>query len=221
MYAVLKTLIAPTFGLAMCASANAALITDLFSTGVDASGAALLPGVADPHYALTSQPTSGLSATTVLADGFPIPPWVANSSTSTWIGPGTDNAVGPGGLYTYETTFTVPALANLATVLVTGLYAVDNQAIDIVLNGTSVGAGQLSTGYNAFTPFTISSDFVLGLNTLEFVLRNAGTGPTGLRVDSIRGSYEEEGENTIPEPATLLLVGIAAAGLGIQRRRRN
>ena len=217
-----RLLIALQISLAFCATANALPITDLYNTGVNDSGVALGPGVSDPHYVLSSQPASGSLIATTVPNGFPIPPWIANSATSGWIGPNTPQAFGPVGLYTYQTTFTLPALADLSTVLVGGLYAVDNVAIDIVINGVSVGTGQLSTGFRSYTPFTISSNFALGLNTLAFVLENlpSGDNPTGLRVDSIQGSYEER-QNTIPEPSTLLLVGIAAIGFGIQARRRN
>ena len=223
MFSALKSaLIAIPLSLVFCSTANALLITDIYNTGVDDSGVALGPGLTDPHYVLTSQPSSGSLVATTVPSGFPIPPWIANSDASGWIGPNTTQALGPVGLYTYQTTFTLPSIADLSTVLVEGLYAVDNVAIDIVINGASVGAGQLSTGFSSYTPFTISGNFVFGLNTLEFVLQNApsGNNPTGLRVDSIVGTYEEGG-NTIPEPSTLLLIGIAAIGFGLQTRRRN
>jgi hypothetical protein len=76
-----------------------------------------------------------------------------------------------------------------------------------------LSTGQISAGFSTLVPFSITSGFQIGLNTIEFLVQNAG-GPTGLRVDKIRGDY-----SLIPEPATL---GLAAAGLGViatMRRR--
>ncbi len=191
------------------------VITDLWNTGVDNAGLALGDNVADPHYTLTVDP-SGLGAATVTDDNFPIPPWLANDGDSRWIGPADGgDANGPAGLYVYETSFTLPDNANLRSVHITGAWATDNPGVDIMLNGTSVGAGQVSSGFTSFTPFKIDSSapFQTGVNTLSFSLNNAG-GPTGLRVDDIVGTYR-----IIPEPSTFALGGLLSVGLLARRRR--
>jgi hypothetical protein len=46
--------------------------------------------------------------------------------------------------------------------------------------------GSSAAGFASFTPFTVNSGFIAGVNTLDFVVNNApfaGTNPTGLRVE--------------------------------------
>jgi hypothetical protein len=54
---------------------------------------------------------------------------------------------------------------------------------DIRLNGTSTGI--TAGGFSGWSSFTITSGFVAGLNTLDFVVVNTGSSPnpTGLRVE--------------------------------------
>jgi hypothetical protein len=59
----------------------------------------------------------------------------------------------------------------------------DNTGWDIRLNGVSLGISN-NTGFAVFGAFTITSGFVAGSNTLEFVISNAPPpGPTALRVE--------------------------------------
>lgn len=203
--------------LAMSFQAQAVLIGDLFNTGVDGSGTPLADGtIGDPHYTLTGVPggTTTIRVRTS-AGGFPIGPWLGDNGTSAWIGPNNDGALnGPPGVYTYRTTFTLDANADLATADITGNWSTDNPGVDILINNASTG--NTTTGnFGAFTPFSINSGFVTGINTLDFILSNAGTknNPTGLRVEMV-GSYE-----VIPEPATASMGLLAIGGLILRRRR--
>jgi hypothetical protein len=177
---------------------SAAIISPLYNTGVDNSGNALVgAGVVDTHYSLIVQPGSS-TAVTVDHLNWPIAPngpWVINNPLSRWIGPD-QTSQGPAGNYTYRTTFNVPANAILSTVNVSGLWGTDDPSIDIYINGNSTG--NVSAGFTTLVPFSVTNNFVFGLNTLDFALTNAG-GPTGLRVDRIVGTYQ------IPEPASLAL----------------
>jgi hypothetical protein len=52
------------------------------------------------------------------------------------------------------------------------------------INGHSTGNTiAVPYGFASWNPFTISSNFVSGLNTILFVVTNQGTSPTGLRVE--------------------------------------
>jgi hypothetical protein len=198
--------------------ARSASITNLFNTGVDALGNPLVgTGVLDPHYSLITSPAPA-TAVTVNDPGYPVAPfgpWVANSPTSRWIGPAGDSN-GAGGNYIYRTTFTVPPTAILSSVNVFGLWAVDDVATNILINGNPTNPP--SPFFTPLVPFAVTSGFVFGTNTLDFLITNAniGTNPTGLRVDRIVGSYQ-----TVPEPAaaTMATVGFLLSVALVRRRR--
>lgn len=160
--------------------------TGLFNTGVDACGTPLADGtVGDPHYKLMSVPTGTTDIRVrTAAGGFPIPPYLADNSDSRWIGPnGDDMLTGPAGEYVYRTSFNLMGVT-LSGVSIVGKWCSDNDGVRIVLNGVDTGIppSAFEQFELAFAPFIISSGFVLGLNTLDFVVNN-GEGPTALRVE--------------------------------------
>ena len=167
-----------------CATTGASPIA-IFGTGVISSNVLAGDGAVDSHYTLLNSADSGFpgpNAFVVISNAFPIGPWVADGPSSKWIGPRTDAGSGNAqGNYTFRTTFNLSGF-NPATAVLIGQFAADNSAI-VLLNG--VNTGVTSTGFAAFTPFTISSGFAAGVNTLDFVVTNAPPtpNPTGLRVD--------------------------------------
>ncbi len=199
------------------AASHAEPITTLFNTGVDAFGTPLSNGASEIHYTLTSVP-SGPTAVRVAtsANGFPIPPWLGDDAASAWIGPNSDSSLdGPVGSYDYRTTFSlsgfVPSSASIS-----GFWSTDNEGVDILLNGVATGQSIPSAAsYTSFTPFDLTSGFVSGTNTLDFIVNNDG-GPTGLRVE-VTGTATPL---PIPEPASIALVGTALLGIGALRRGR-
>jgi len=162
----------------------------LFNTGVDGSGVSLPDlHVGDPHYTLTAVP-SGTTQIMVRksASGFPIPPWIGDSSVSAWIGPDSDVELdGPQGNFKYTTTFN---LAAIPTSPFSFRASCDNTCEDVILNGNSIGAYLTPTAmpsgdFNAWYTYTIpvaKFNFFVGPNTIDFVVCNGG-GPTGLRVE--------------------------------------
>ena len=138
-------------------AAQAATISTLFNTGVGATGTSLPDGTSpDPHYSLVFVP-DGVSITLVRtsAGGFPIPPYLPDSSVSAWIGP--NNAPdlhSPAGLYDYQTTFSLAGF-DPSTAVITGRWSSDNAGIAIGLNGTDLGAPGNPYGSDPDFSFTI------------------------------------------------------------------
>lgn len=186
----------------------------LFATGVGADGTLLVEGAADAHYSVVSGPVVGATAV-VETDGFPIRPglWFDNGPGSQWIAPPLtgihDNAVGT---YAYRTEFSLSE-GNPTDFELLGRWSTDNSGLDILINGLSTGNTNLAANeftFLTFRDFRISRGFRPGLNTLDFMVRNAPCGgcqnPSGLRV--------EFGVAPVPEPGTLLLLMTGAGGIG-------
>src|SRR5207253_1804367 len=125
----------------------------------------------DPHYTVT--PGSGPF---VIGNPAAVP-WVGNTATSQWITPARDTRAGPGP-FTYTTTFDLAGF-DPATAQITGLWSSDNEGT-MFLNGNLVAVDPFP-GWTSLVPFSITSGFQPGINTLTFAVPNgsgAGDGPT-------------------------------------------
>ena len=147
-------------------------ITTVFDTGVDSAHVVLANGtVGDPHYSLFSVP-SGPTSVLVRSSsgGFPIPPYNADDALSRWIGPDSDTSLdGPNGQYDYRTTFDLTGF-NFASAILNGVWATDNEGINILINGVATGntiADNTAGAFSSFHAFSISTGFVAGINTLD------------------------------------------------------
>lgn len=170
-------------------------VPGIFGTGLSAAGALLGDGEVDPHYVLTASADPsfpGPDAITVNAV-WPIQSgvWALNGPNSRWISAQADQSAAVGNLpgdYTYATTFDLTGV-DLSKFELVGAWATDNVGTDILINGTSTGISNTAQ-FAVLTPFTVTTGFVNGVNTLEFVVNNApdpnapeNPGPTGLRAD--------------------------------------
>lgn len=204
-------------------SVYAAPIT-LFNTGVDSTGVVLPNGsTEDSHYSLVSAPAaaaSGIRAIT-LASGLPYTG--DDVAPSRWIGPNSGSDLnGPAGNYTYETRFDLTGF-DPSSASITGSWTTDNDGVDILLNGISLG---LTTPIRSFDgpslPFSFTSGFISGTNILDFVVHNEG-GPTALRVELSGTADPEQGQgqgvSDVPVPAAFWLFGSVFASLMGMRRK--
>ena len=165
----------------------------IFGTGHLAGKSDLAPvGSVDGNFTLISCPSAACASNgsgaynpyVTLTGQYPFPTWLANTGTAQWIGPargGNEMSVDSPGQYVYRQTFDLTGF-NLSTVVLNGSFAIDDQLGYIQLNGATVGPS--STSFSTLTPFTISSGFVQGENTIDFYVSNGPTGgiynPTGL-----------------------------------------
>jgi hypothetical protein len=187
----------------------------LFGTGVTAGGAPLPAGSVDPHYtSLTMAP--GLTTSNYLAaynGGTPVTDPTYVPTTNYWGGLNVISASQSGvpgtvsnQAFTYRTTFDLTGFT-LASVVIDLNYYTDDQG-EIALNGILIP----STFTNGSATASLTSGFVSGINTLDFVTFNQG-GPGGVFV-SIQDATAD-----VPEPASLVLLSICLVGLGLVRQR--
>ena len=213
-----RWLFAPLFCLGVLASfsttASAAFIP-VFSTGVTSTGTLAATGTPDANYTLIAAPP-GAGTTAYVGMNLPSV-WVPNTSMSQWIAPVANASTSqPPGQYDYQTKFSLAGL-DATTAMISGQIAADDM-VTIMLNGVSKG---MFAGYSAFSAFSITSGFVSGSNTLDFIVTNSSVttfNPTGLQVDITSATANTA---VVPEPASIVLVslgGIAALGFGLRRR---
>jgi PEP-CTERM motif len=185
----------------------------LYNTGVGT------PGSIDPHYSETS-PILAPMFITIRQNGV----WVTAPAGSQWIsfsanGNGADV---PAATFGITTTFDLTGL-NPATATISGELAADNFA-EIFLNGVDTGIGTTMnnpggtgrTGFAQLLPFTITSGFEPGVNTLTFELTNDPgkiPNPSALLVADLTGTAAP-----VPEPSSLALLSLGGLGLAGWRR---
>lgn len=157
-------------------------INSLYSTGINNSGAQIAPGMPDPHYTLTFSPLTGSPQAAQVITNHPA--WMANNAGSQFIGyaePGTASV--PNGLYGYKTQFDLTGF-NAASAEITATMFIDNSVRDILINGVSTG--KTASGFNQQTGATLklNSNFVPGINTIEFITENeVSPGPHGFNAN--------------------------------------
>jgi hypothetical protein len=154
----------------------------VFNTGVDAAHLVLPAGAPDPHYSIVAAPAgAGLTvpraALAAAAHSAYVPNSAVGTAGSSWIAPFGSTATNYApGAYVYRTTFDLTGL-DPSTARIDGIYGSDNLVADVIFNGVSTGI----TGGAFFVlvyPVTLTSGFVSGVNTLDFVVVNAGGAPS-------------------------------------------
>ncbi len=206
-------------------------ISTLYSTGVDDFHNPLPGGSIDPHWELTVSPDPAYPGPDafVLSDSAPLfsNGGTPNTSTSKWIGPRADGGhnfprsdctVGcTTADYHFETVFDLTGLDPL-TAQITGQWSVDDSAI-MLLNGVQVASYPFIQGvtWREFAPFTVTSGFVAGVNTLTVIVNNQFYPNSNLRDNATGMQVQLTGTANIPEPASLLLLAGGVSALRVRR----
>jgi hypothetical protein len=159
-----------------------AAFSELFNTGVDTNGVVdtnTLPTNPDPHYALIqSSDYSHLGPDAIVWNmfTFPIASFNGNFSNpdgkSQWIGTQADSYSSPAGQYVYRIKFMLDSVDLTKPASLSGIWYVNEAGSDILINGQSTGnslPGAASSNGKFSAPFSITSGFVAGVNTLDFV----------------------------------------------------
>jgi hypothetical protein len=198
-------------------SAHAKVIP-LFSTGTDSSGNLLPGGSADPHYDVTGPGVPGGGPAAVYSPSSLWFQWAPNDPHSGWIGFQDSFSSSPHGDYTYVQTFDLTGY-DPSTASLSGLWAAD-QFGSIDLNGSPTGISVPDGNWNAgsfpnLNPFTITSGFQSGLNTLAFIVTEPDDGD-GLRVSNLSLT-----ESAVPEPSTAVLLTLGCVVVLVIARRSH
>jgi hypothetical protein len=184
------------FLLAIAGQAFSASPIPIFGTGhVTGSTSLIGPGAVDGNFILVSCPTTGAcvsngnggyDAFVTLTGQYPFPLWLPNTTAAYWIGPavgGNEATIDAPGIYDYRQTFDLTGF-DLSTVAIAGFFATDNSGT-IQLNGVAVGPANSSS--TTLTAFSLTTGFVQGMNTIDFLVTNGPTSgvanPTGLFVE--------------------------------------
>lgn len=195
-------------------AAQAINISGLYATGVNDLDQTLSIPQEDQHYKILE---TGTQAKTMHNH----PAWIANSSQSLWLWQ-ESNGKPTNVTRTFRLSFDMAGL-EADSAYISGMWATDNQGIDILINGVSTG--NINTGFKSYTQFIIDDDFVDGINHIDFIVKDVGS-IAGFRVDSIAGTADIKAPphpdpNAVPEPASMLLSTLALGALASATKRRR
>lgn len=165
------------------------------NTGVDVSDALVAPGAQSAFWTLSAKPPAAVPAIGSNPFRYFNGAYFADTATAAWVSPQANGNASTAGTYTYDLVIDLTGL-NPATASITGVFGTDNSGA-VWLNGNAPVATTGSGNFGSPTPFTITSGFVAGLNTLHVQVNNEGD-PTAFFVSFTNATADALAP---PEPA--------------------
>ncbi len=134
-----------------------------------------------------------------------------------------NNVISSAGLFEAFLNASSPSNALPASVDVKyGLWNSPDVLVSVAINGTTIGDFIANTGYSSpgpsFTTFDVTGLLLDGLNTISFNGFGASSG------DYVVGQVDlnyDDNRASIPEPATLALLGMGILGMRLASRRKQ
>ena len=164
------------------ANSRAAILTNLFNTGLRPHGP-LLASQADTHWQIISGSGANTTATNawdVYREEWP-GSWMAQTVFSQWIGPSLHATNPPAASeFRYRTSFDLTGY-NCSKVVLLLRAAADDGIAAVLLNDQVTGLS-FTNGPSAWETKQLIGGFQNGTNTLDFVVTNSG-GPTAFRCE--------------------------------------
>ncbi len=203
--------------LGLASVASAVQVAGVYNTGLGVGGVALAPGdgQVDANYTIVSTNEAGVVVGSNALTYYN-PAYLQDGAFSRIVNATGTGAGADGTTTTFATTFSLAGY-DAANATISGQALFDNSG-EIFLNGNQLGT--TITGFGSLAPFgTNSNFFVAGLNTLTFVLHNAG-GPEAFQVAGLTVTAEAVPVPGVPEPATwgLMIAGFVMTGATMRRR---
>jgi hypothetical protein len=224
-----RTVMAGLLGMGIVLAAGAASAASLtIRTGVDAGGAVLGSGSADPFWTISVQGGAFVPAE-VAAPGHPIiccgmetagaqARWISDPSIST-VNPATGWGIGP--IAVARRTFDLSAF-DLSTVSLAGNWRVADFRQGVYINGNLLaGTNNGSSGWDNDQALLLAAGsglFNPGLNTIEMRGNSGNSTWDGFWLDITLEGRDRDGQ--VPEPASMTLLASALLGLAARRYRR-